>query len=49
MPGTLYLLPVALGDVAWTEFLPQRTRDVACNLRYFIVENAKTARAELRH
>lgn len=48
MAGTLYLLPVALGDVAWTEFLPQRTRDIACTLGSFIVENAKTARAELK-
>ena len=48
MPGTLYLIPVALGDTAWTEFLPQRTRDIACGLGHFVVENAKTARAELK-
>jgi 16S rRNA (cytidine1402-2'-O)-methyltransferase len=48
MSGTLYLIPVALGDVAWTEFLPQRTRDIACSLSHFAVENAKTARAELK-
>lgn len=48
MTGTLYLIPVTLGDTAWTEFLPQRTRDIACALRHFAVENAKTARAELK-
>lgn len=48
MTGTLYLVPVALGDVAWQAFLPQRTRDLACGLHHFVVENAKTARAELK-
>lgn len=48
MAGTLYLIPVALGDSAWTEFLPQRTREIACGLNHFVVENAKTARAELK-
>ena len=48
MAGTLYLIPVALGDAAWAEFLPQRTRDIACGLGHFVVENAKTARAELK-
>lgn len=48
MPGTLYLLPVALGDTAWSDYLPAATRDVACHLRRFIAENAKTARAELK-
>jgi 16S rRNA (cytidine1402-2'-O)-methyltransferase len=46
--GTLYLIPVALGDTAWAEFLPQRTRDIAHGLNHFVVENAKTARAELK-
>lgn len=48
MAGTLYLLPVALGETAWTEFLPQRTRDIAGTVTHFVVENAKTARAELK-
>lgn len=48
MAGTLYLIPVSLGDTAWVEFLPQRTRDIACGLGRFVVENAKTARAELK-
>ncbi|GAB2181614.1 SAM-dependent methyltransferase [Denitratisoma sp. agr-D3] len=46
--GTLYLIPVALGDVPWSLFLPAATREAACRLGYFVVENAKTARAELK-
>ena len=48
MAGTLWLLPVALGDAAWDEYLPPATRDAACRLSHFVVENAKTARAELK-
>lgn len=48
MPGTLFLIPVALGDVPWPEFLPAATRETACRLRHYVVENAKTARAELK-
>ena len=47
-PGVLYLLPTALGDTAWQTYLPQETRDTACRLTHFVVENAKTARAELK-
>ncbi|WP_246590887.1 SAM-dependent methyltransferase [Georgfuchsia toluolica] len=42
------MIPVALGDTVWAEFLPQRTRDIACTITYFVVENAKTTRAELK-
>ncbi|HEY3433529.1 MAG TPA: SAM-dependent methyltransferase [Rhodocyclaceae bacterium] len=48
MSGTLYLIPVALGDVPWGQFLPAPTRDIATKLQHFVVENAKTARAELK-
>ncbi len=48
MPGTLWLLPVALGDTAWESFLPPASREAACRLTQFVVENAKTARAELK-
>lgn len=46
--GVFYLLPSALGDIAWQAYLPHETRDAACRLERFIVENAKTARAELK-
>ena len=48
MSGTLWLLPVALGDTPWQDCLPAATREAACRLTHFVVENAKTARAELK-
>jgi 16S rRNA (cytidine1402-2'-O)-methyltransferase len=48
MTGILYLIPAALGDVAWSVYLPRETRDLACRLVRFIAENAKTTRAELK-
>lgn len=48
MTGTLWLLPVALGDTPWQTYLPPATRDASCLLRHFVAENAKTARAELK-
>ena len=48
MPGRLYLLPSALGDIAWSVYLPPMARETACRLHYFIAENAKTTRAELK-
>lgn len=47
-PGHLLLLPAALGDLAWLAYLPQETREAACRTTHFVVENAKTARAELK-
>lgn len=51
--GTLYLLPVGLvspGDTPddWEHWLPAATRQTACKLQYFVVENAKTARGSLK-
>jgi 16S rRNA (cytidine1402-2'-O)-methyltransferase len=46
--GTLYLIPVPLGDCGPQSVLPDDVLHVACGLRYFIVENAKSARAELK-
>lgn len=48
MAGTLYLIPVALGEIPWSAFLPPATQAMACRLNHFVVENAKTARAELK-
>ncbi|MCX7896582.1 MAG: SAM-dependent methyltransferase [Rhodocyclaceae bacterium] len=47
--GTLYLLPAPLGQEAlWPSVIPAATQAVACRLRHFIVENAKSARATLK-
>lgn len=48
MSGRLYLLPASLGESPWAATLPPQVRDIACRLDYFIVENAKSARAELK-
>ena len=48
MSGTLWLLPVALGDTPWQSYVPAATREAACRLTRFVAENAKTARAELK-
>jgi 16S rRNA (cytidine1402-2'-O)-methyltransferase len=46
--GTLYLLPTQLGESDWQTILPAATRETACRLCHFVVENAKTARASLK-
>jgi 16S rRNA (cytidine1402-2'-O)-methyltransferase len=46
--GRLFLIPVSLGDTPWTRFLPADTRQIAATLRHLVVENAKSARAELK-
>ena len=46
--ASLFLLPTTLGDSAWQNYLPPATRETACRLTHFVVENAKTARAELK-
>ncbi len=46
--GTLFLVPVSLGESAWDVTHPAQVRNQACELTHFVVENAKTARAELK-
>ena len=48
-PGVLYLVPVALGDsTPWAHFLPQQAQKIAAQLRHFVVETARAARAHLK-
>lgn len=47
--GRLLLVPVGLGDTAWPNFLPAQTQAIAAELRHFVVENARAARAHLKH
>lgn len=44
----LFLLPTALGDTPWPGYLPADSREAACRLSRFLVENAKSARNELK-
>jgi len=46
--GTLYLIPVPLGLSPVEAVLPITVRDCARGLKYFIAENAKSARAFLK-
>lgn len=48
MPGTLYLIPNALGPGALDPVIPAPVRAVAASLDSFVAENAKTARAFLK-
>lgn len=47
--GTLYLVPASLGECAIDTIFPGDVLRIARSLPYFIVENAKSARAELKH
>ena len=44
MPATLYLIPTTLGDTSLELVLPQYNLLVISRLKYFIVENIRTAR-----
>ncbi|MFM8468280.1 MAG: SAM-dependent methyltransferase [Oxalobacteraceae bacterium] len=48
MTGTLYLIPNSLGPGALELVIPAPVRKVTAGIDYFIVENAKTARAFLK-
>jgi 16S rRNA (cytidine1402-2'-O)-methyltransferase len=47
-PGALYLIPTLLGGTDPTAVLPPRTLALTRELRRFVVENAKSARAFLK-
>ena len=46
--GTLYLIPVPLGNVSPEASLPAPVLAQIRNLSHFVVENAKSARAFLK-
>jgi 16S rRNA (cytidine1402-2'-O)-methyltransferase len=46
--GNIYLIPVTLGDVDYTRVIPEKVLDLTRNLRYFIVEDIRSARRFLR-
>lgn len=46
--GTLHLIPVSLSPVSSTLWLPSSVQSLAANLKTYIAENAKTARAFLK-
>ncbi|HJC94731.1 MAG TPA: SAM-dependent methyltransferase [Candidatus Phocaeicola excrementigallinarum] len=48
METALYLLPVTLGDTAVERVLPPYNREVILQIRYFIVEDVRSARRFLK-
>ncbi len=46
--GTLYLVPVTLGESRLAAVIPQEVQQCVRKLEYFIVENPKSARAYLK-
>lgn len=47
MPN-LYLIPTTLGETAVEKVLPAENMDIVRSLRYFVVENTRTARRHLK-
>ena len=48
MEPKMYLIPVSIGDTAYERVLPAYNREVILSLKYFIVENVRTARRFLK-
>jgi len=48
LPGRLYLIPASLGTSPWQRTLPAEVQAIATRIIDFVVENARTARAELK-
>lgn len=48
MSASLFLIPVTLGDTDISQVLPSHNRTVILSIRYFIVENVRTARRFLK-
>lgn len=46
--GSLYLIPVTLGDTSIEKVLPPYNRDIVIEIKHFIVENIRTARRFLK-
>jgi len=48
MTANLYLIPVTLGETEISRVLPSYNRDIILSIKYFIVENVRTARRFLK-
>ncbi len=48
MKGKLYLIPTTLGDTELSGVIPQEVQQLIPQLKYFIVENIRTARRYLK-
>lgn len=48
MQGFLYLIPVTLGDTDLEKVLPSQNKEIIQSIKFFIVENIRTARRFLK-
>lgn len=48
MAGRIYLIPVTLGGDDFTYVIPEKVLEITRGLRYFVVENTRSARRFLR-
>jgi 16S rRNA (cytidine1402-2'-O)-methyltransferase len=48
MPASLFLIPVTLGETEISKVLPAYNKEVILSLKYFIVENVRSARRFLK-
>lgn len=48
MSGKIYLIPVTLGETSIEKVLPTYNREIIVSLKYFIVENIRSARRFLK-
>jgi 16S rRNA (cytidine1402-2'-O)-methyltransferase len=46
--GRIYLIPVSLGGDDYRQVIPEKVIDLTKSLRFFVVENLRTARRHLR-
>jgi 16S rRNA (cytidine1402-2'-O)-methyltransferase len=49
LKGRIYLIPVTLGGDDFLKVIPERVIDLAKQLRFFVVEDIRSARRFLRH
>jgi 16S rRNA (cytidine1402-2'-O)-methyltransferase len=47
-PGRLVLIPASLGESPWQQTLPAQAQALAARISDFVVENARSARTELK-
>lgn len=48
MSGSLFLIPVTLGETSIDRVLPSYNKEIILSIKYFIVENVRTARRFLK-
>jgi 16S rRNA (cytidine1402-2'-O)-methyltransferase len=48
MPGKIYMIPVTLGGSSYSEVIPDYVTSITKKLRFFIVEDLRSARRFLK-